>query len=167
MAASDFEIRFAQSRIDYFEIVLKRGVHDPLKTLIKAVIAKESSNNLSAKSIASIIQESYTELGENGGTKSKAVVQAAGKLTGRSKFDSYQEEDFKKDVAKALKDYAFINDILENVPNAGKDVFNNDGSTFTGPANPITDNGITLLNDYAKIVTTACGIGPFVIADLP
>jgi hypothetical protein len=48
MAATNFEIRFAQSRIDYFEAVLKRGADDSLKTLIKAVIAKESNNNLSA-----------------------------------------------------------------------------------------------------------------------
>ena len=51
MAATNFEIRFAQSRIDYFEAVFKRGADDKLKGLIKAVITKESNNNLSAESI--------------------------------------------------------------------------------------------------------------------
>ena len=41
MVATNFEIRFTQSRINYFETVLKRGADDSLKTLIKAVIAKE------------------------------------------------------------------------------------------------------------------------------
>ncbi|WHA05169.1 hypothetical protein N3Z17_01250 [Candidatus Bandiella numerosa] len=51
MAATNFEIRFAQSRIDYFEAVLKKGVDDSLKTLIKAVITKDHNNNLSADTL--------------------------------------------------------------------------------------------------------------------
>ena len=51
MAATNFEIRFAQSRIDYFKGVLKRGADDSLKTLIKAVITKDHNNNLSADTL--------------------------------------------------------------------------------------------------------------------
>jgi hypothetical protein len=167
MAATNFEIRFAQSRIDYFEGVLKRGADDSLKTLIKAVIAKESNSNLSAESIVRVIKESYAELGKSGGVNSKAVVKAAEILTGKSKFEIYQQKDFKKDAAKVLKNYGFINAILKNIPSAGKDVLKNDGKVFTGPADTITDDNIKVLNNYAKIVTTVCGIGPFITADLP
>ena len=66
-----------------------------------------------------------------------------------------------------LKDYGFINAIAKNIPNAGKDVLTAGAGTFSGPAATITDDNIKVLNDYAKIVTTVCGIGPFVTADLP
>ena len=168
MVATDFEKRFARARENYFDEVLKRGTNDPIKRLIKVIKEKESSNNLSTKSITRIIQESYNELGKNGDAKSKAVVQAAGKLTGRSKFDSYQEEDFKKDIAKALKDYDFINVILENVPNSGKDVLKVTGSTFSGPDAITTEDNLKLLNAYAKVITTVCGADPFQIkSELP
>jgi len=169
MAATNFEIRFAQSRIDYFEAVLKRGADDSLKTLIKAVIAKECNNNLSAESIVRVIKESYAELGKSGGVNSKAVVKAAEILTGKSKFEIYQQKDFKKDAAKVLKNYGFINAILKNIPNLGKDVLKSDTTEkiFTDPADTITDDNIKVLNDYAKIVTTVCGIGPFITTDLP
>ena len=170
MAATNFEIRFAQSRIDYFEAVLKRGADDSLKTLIKAVIAKESNNNLSAESIVRVIKESYAELGKSGGVNSKAVVKAAEILTGKSKFEIYQQKDFKKDAAKVLKNYGFINAILKNIPNLGKDVLKSDATNkiFTGYASDtLKDDVLKAANAYFKIVATACGTGPFETTDLP
>ena len=166
MVATFAQRNFAASTINYFNIDLEKGNKDPLKALVKAVIAKESSNNLSAKSITKIIQESYNELAENGDTKSKAVVKAAGKLTGKSKFDSYQEEDFKKDVAKALKDYAFINDILENIPNKATGVLKNIVATFNDyESSTLTGDKLEAADAYAQIIVIACGSGPFVTGD--
>ena len=39
MVATEFEIKFAQSRIDYFDNVLKKGANDKVKTLLKAIIS--------------------------------------------------------------------------------------------------------------------------------
>jgi hypothetical protein len=170
MVATNFEIRFTQSRINYFETVLKRGADDSLKTLIKAVIAKESNNNLSAESIARVMKESYTELGKNGGINSKAVVKVAEILTGKSKFEVYQYKDFKKDAAKVLKNYGFINAILKNIPSAGKDVLKDDATNkiFTAYASDtLKDDALKAANAYFKIVATTCGTGPFETIDLP
>ena len=86
------------------------------------------------KVLLRVIKESYTELGKNGDINSKAVVKAVEILTGKSKFEVYQQKDFKNDAAKVLKNYALINTILKNLPNAGKDVLKNDGKVFTGYA---------------------------------
>jgi len=166
MVVNDAQRNFAASAINYFNIDLEKGNKDLLKALVKAVIDKESSNNLSAKSITRIIQKSYTELGNNGDAKSKAVVKAAGKLTGRSKFDSYQEEDFKNDVAKAVKDYFFINDILENIPNKATGVLKNNGATFSDYESSIlTGDKLEAAEKYFKIAVTVAGSEPFATGD--
>ena len=163
MVATKEQIAFAQSRIDYFENVLKSGVNDKLKVLIRAVIEKESGNSLSAESIARVIRESYNK--ENRDSKSKNVIKAAEKLTGRSKFDSYQEEDFKKDVAKVLKGYDFINNILENIPNKATDVLINVGNTFIAYADILGDKGkedqLKSAKIYYRLIGTVCGFAPF------
>ena len=69
-----------------------------------------------------------------------------------------------------LKDYGFINALLKNIPNQGKDVLKEGGDgnkQFVAPADVITEDNIKVLNSYAKIITTVCGIGPFITTDLP
>jgi chemotaxis protein histidine kinase CheA len=55
MVATDFEIKFAQSRIDYFDKVLKKGENDKVKTLLKA-IKVEGGTDFSASEIAKAIK---------------------------------------------------------------------------------------------------------------
>ncbi|MFK7760945.1 MAG: hypothetical protein AB8B46_02325 [Candidatus Midichloriaceae bacterium] len=80
--------------------------------------------------------------------------------------DTAAEKLYVDKAPEFLKSYGFINAIAKNIPNAGKDVLKGTG-TFDGPATTITDDNIKILNDYAKIVTTVCGIGPFVTTDFP
>jgi len=58
MAANDFQIKFAQSRIDYFENEqgLNKGAGDKLKTLLKAIKTADNKNDLKAASIATAIK---------------------------------------------------------------------------------------------------------------
>jgi hypothetical protein len=153
--------QMSQEILDYFETVLKRGADDSLKTLIKAVITKESNNNLSAESIARVIKESYTELGKNEDINSKAVVKAAEILTGKNQFELYQQKDFKKDVAKALKNYALINTILKNLPNKATGVLKNDGSKFDDFEPDLDNKTFNEGQFYFDVTTGPCGARPF------
>ena len=169
MSAEDILRNIALSRINYFNADLEKGNKDPLKTLIKTVLAKESSNNISAKNIARIIQTSYNELGKNRDTKSKAIVKAAEKLTGRSKLDSYQEDDFKEDVAAILKGYDFINSILKNIPNKAAGVLESNCGKFSAfkSATPTGDK-IESAQYYFDVTVSPCGARPFLSgAELP
>ncbi|MBY0580277.1 MAG: hypothetical protein K2P53_01145, partial [Rickettsiales bacterium] len=108
-----------------------------------------------------------------------AVLTAAKALLGDDTVTKIKADDGKDDAKltalytdKApdfMKNYGFINAILKNIPNLGKDVLKSDTTKkiFTDPADTITDDNIKVLNDYAKIVTTVCGIGPFITTDLP
>jgi hypothetical protein len=72
MAATEFEIRFAQSRIDYFDKVLKKGENDKVKTLLKAIKA-EGGSSFGASDIAAAIKNAK-EITQEG--KNKAVKDA-------------------------------------------------------------------------------------------
>jgi len=66
-----------------------------------------------------------------------------------------------------LKNYGFINAILKNIPNTGKDVLTSDTANkiFTIEAIITTQDKLDMFNAYAKIVGTACGADPFVKSD--
>jgi hypothetical protein len=121
---------------------------------------KESSNSLSAESIARVIKES-----NKGDASSVAVINTARKLTGRSNFDLYQEEDFKKDVAKALKGYDFVNSILRNIPNKADKVLTSSGSAFNNYESPLTSETLKVAQKYAKISVPVTGSAPFKASD--
>jgi hypothetical protein len=53
MVATDFEIKFAQSRIDYFDKVLKKGENDKVKTLLKAIKVENDKTKVDADFSAS------------------------------------------------------------------------------------------------------------------
>ena len=69
-----------------------------------------------------------------------------------------------------MKNYGFINAVLKNLPNQGKDVLasNTGAKTFTAYASDtLKDDALKAANAYFKIVATACGTGPFETTDLP
>lgn len=248
MVATDFEIKFAQSRIDYFDNVLKKGANDKVKTLLKAIKAAKGAD-FSASGIAKAIKaakeveqkdkdaavkaadanlktattadtaakaaatkaatdlkaataaKTKADAGTDAAAKTKAdadlktatdaktaadgmkvgeddVTVAAKALLGDkivtdikattkdAAGDTAAEKLYVDKAPEFLKSYGFINAIAKNIPNAGKDVLKGTG-TFDGPVTTITDDNIKILNDYAKIVTTVCGIGPFVTTDFP
>lgn len=236
MVATEFEIKFAQSRIDYFDNVLKKGANDKVKTLLKAIKAAKGAD-FSASGIAKAIKaakeveqkdkdaavkaadanlktattadtaakaaatKAATDLKAATAAKTKAdadlktataaktaadgmkvgeddVTVAAKALLGDkivtdikattkdAAGDTAAEKLYVDKAPEFLKSYGFINAIAKNIPNAGKDVLKGTG-TFDGPVTTITDDNIKILNDYAKIVTTVCGIGPFVTTDFP
>jgi hypothetical protein len=87
MAATEFEIRFAQSRIDYFDKVLKKGENDKVKTLLKAIKA-EGGSSFGASDIANAIknakettQEDKDKAVKAADTALKAATTAASDLT--------------------------------------------------------------------------------------
>lgn len=248
MVATEFEIKFAQSRIDYFDNVLKKGANDKVKTLLKAIKAAKGAD-FSASGIAKAIKaakeveqkdkdaavkaadanlktattadtaakaaatkaatdlkaataaKTKADAGTDAAAKTKAdadlktatdaktaadgmkvgeddVTVAAKALLGDkivtdikattkdAAGDTAAEKLYVDKAPEFLKSYGFINAIAKNIPNAGKDVLKGTG-TFDGPVTTITDDNIKILNDYAKIVTTVCGIGPFVTTDFP
>lgn len=231
MVATEFEIKFAQSRIDYFDNVLKKGANDKVKTLLKAIKAakgadfsasgiakaikaakeveqkdkdaavKAADANLKTATTADTAAKAATDLKAATAAKTKAdadlktataaktaadgmkvgeddVTVAAKALLGDkivtdikattkdAAGDTAAEKLYVDKAPEFLKSYGFINAIAKNIPNAGKDVLKGTG-TFDGPVTTITDDNIKILNDYAKIVTTVCGIGPFVTTDFP
>ena len=282
MVATDFEIKFAQSRVDYFEKVLKKGEGDGLKTLLRA-IKTENGSDYTASGIANAIKASkvilqavkdaavtkaaqlttaanamtvvpgavvpgvtqadidtavanakdattkaaaMTEVtgvtqadidtavanAKDATTKANAmtvvtgvtqqniddakaaaldattkaaaikvgddpVLTAAKALLGDDTVAKIKADDG-KDAAKLttlytdkapdfMKNYGFINAILKNIPNAGKDVLKSDTKTFTAPTSITTQDKVDILNAYAKIIGTVCGADPFITTDLP
>ena len=254
MVATDFEIKFAQSRVDYFEKVLKKGEGDGLKTLLRA-IKTENGSDYTASGIANAIKASKVILqavkdaavtkaaqlttaanamtvvpgavvpgvtqadidtavanAKDATTKANAmtvvtgvtqqniddakaaaldattkaaaikvgddpVLTAAKALLGDDTVAKIKADDG-KDAAKLttlytdkapdfMKNYGFINAILKNIPNAGKDVLKSDTKTFTAPTSITTQDKVDILNAYAKIIGTVCGADPFITTDLP
>jgi len=84
MAATEFEIRFAQSRIDYFDKVLKKGENDKVKTLLKAIKA-EGGSSFGASDIANAIKNAKETTQED---KDKAVKAADTALKAATKADT-------------------------------------------------------------------------------
>ena len=145
--------------------LLIRGKNDKLKILIEEIKAIDSLNDLKPISLVRAIKD-----GNN------SVDIAAKVLLGESTVsyinqlsDEAGEKVFVMFAKTFFKDFAFINTILKNIPHAGIGIMagNHCSSTFNSPAYPITDDNIKVLNGYAKIVTTACGIGPFITTNLP
>jgi len=252
MVATDFEIKFAQSRVDYFEKVLKKGEGDGLKTLLRAIKTEAGTSiaDYTASGIANAIKASkvilqavkdaavtkaaqlttaanaMTEVtgvtqadidtavanAKDATTKANAmtvvtgvtqqniddakaaaldattkaaaikvgddpVLTAAKALLGDDTVAKIKADDG-KDAAKLttlytdkapdfMKNYGFINAILKNIPNAGKDVLKSDTKTFTAPTSITTQDKVDILNAYAKIIGTVCGADPFITTDLP
>ena len=250
MVATDFEIKFAQSRVDYFEKVLKKGEGDGLKTLLRA-IKTEGGTDYSASGIANAIKASKIILQKDKDaavTKAAQLTKDAGNMkvvtgvTQQNIDDAKAAAKVETDKANAMtvgagvtqadidtavqnaqkattaanaikvgddpvfaaakallgedtvakikaetdaaklttlytdkapdfmKNYGFINAILKNIPNLGKDVLKSDTTNkiFTIEEDITTQDKLNMFNAYAKIVLTACGADPFVNSnDLP
>ena len=102
MVATADQINTAKSTINYFYMVLKGGENDIVKALV--VATRETKAN---RIVGKIKEAEEKKAKGQEDASSVAIINAARKLAGRSNLDSYQEEDFKKDVAKVLKGYDF------------------------------------------------------------
>ena len=75
MVATEFEIKFTQSRVDYFDKDLKKGENDKVKTLLKA-IKVEGGTDFSASGIAKAIKTAK-EVTQEQITAAKAAAKKA------------------------------------------------------------------------------------------
>ncbi|EDV18478.1 uncharacterized protein TRIADDRAFT_63006, partial [Trichoplax adhaerens] len=91
-----------------------------------------------------------------------AAKAACPKITDTKTAD---EGKVKECFADGFKNYDFINALLKNIPNTGKDVLTQDAGSFNGYADKLTDSTNTdklaSANFYYKLVGTVCGFAPF------
>ena len=132
MVATEFEIKFAQSRIDYFDNVLKKGANDKVKTLLKAIQAVKGTD-FSALGIAKAIKAAKEVTEE----QITAARDAAGKAT---------------DAANAMKvSDAVTQADIDAAKNAAKKATADAAAMKVGDADAVTVAAKALLGD--KTVT--------------
>jgi hypothetical protein len=157
MVATADQINTAKSTINYFYMVLKGSENDIVKALV--VATRETKAN---RIVGKIKEAEEKKAKGQEDASSVAIINAARKLAGRSNLDSYQEEDFKKDVAKVLKGYDFVDSILKNIPYQAKDVLTSSGNTFDNFKFPLSVDNLNIAKIYTKISGAVAGTGPFV-----
>jgi len=127
-----------------------------LKTLIKAVLKVESTNDLKAASIVSKITTSGS--GDDINNAAKALCPSVTDLT------AINEEGFKNCVAAAFQGYVTMNKILTNLPYKAAGVLKSDGgdTKFVDFESGLKDAAFASGQFYFDFTTTICAARPFI-----
>ncbi len=128
---------------------------DNLKTLIKAVLKVEATNDLKAASIVSKIIASKAN---------DDINNAAKALCSSADLTKISADDFKNCVATALKGYVTMNKILTNLPNQAAGVLksDDDGTKFVDFESGLKDAAFASGQFYFDFTTPICVARPFI-----